>query len=414
MRYASFHIIAAAVSGILAACNQMGDAKVRPVVKVGPPAAALKTAEDEARVAALIPQDGVYANSVSSISLHVSGACISDSVGVLVKVPSAGTSLTLFCDPSTNEFSGEIDLSGLPDGLVQIQFGFLKSLESELPVYELTRTVTKDTESLPAFTLPSPLTDSGGVIAVDPVDGAVLYRATFTPQSGGGPTVTVEETSPSIPVASLTVGTTYSLSFAAIDGAGNETVASNTPTFTRLFTIKAQLVSLPPGIASPVQFYRFTGPWTSNCTDGFVSCNPNMNVTIGRTTISVGVGQTVTVGSGLTTSDMYYFSIVGGQRIDCVADTGSPALWEYVTGSATIKVVCNLDPPNPVSLAAAATSSTQVDLSWTSGGGFTMGYRIAYKSGATAPNDCSTAGTGITLVGEGSITGTSYSVTGAS
>ena len=95
MRFASFHIFAVAVSGILAACNQIGDAKVRPVVKVGPPAAALKTAEDEARVAALIPQDGVYANSVSSISLHVSGACISDSVGVLVKVPSAGTSLVV-------------------------------------------------------------------------------------------------------------------------------------------------------------------------------------------------------------------------------------------------------------------------------------------------------------------------------
>ena len=55
-------------------------------------------------------------------------------------------------------------------------------------------------------------------------------------------------------------------------------------------------------------------------------------------------------------------------------------------------------------------STTQIDLSWTSGGGSTVDYRISYQSGASAPANCATG----TTISESSITGTTYSVTGLS
>jgi hypothetical protein len=64
-------------------------------------------------------------------------------------------------------------------------------------------------------------------------------------------------------------------------------------------------------------------------------------------------------------------------------------------------------------LTATASSVSRIDLSWTSGGGSTVGYRIAYLSGASAPGDCTTAG-GATVIEAGSITGTAYSVTALS
>ena len=67
-------------------------------------------------------------------------------------------------------------------------------------------------------------------------------------------------------------------------------------------------------------------------------------------------------------------------------------------------------PPDPENLTASVTSTTQIDLSWASGGGSTTGYRIAYDSGASAPADCSGAG-GATLIDASAITGTSLTVT---
>lgn len=60
-------------------------------------------------------------------------------------------------------------------------------------------------------------------------------------------------------------------------------------------------------------------------------------------------------------------------------------------------------------MTATASSATQIDLSWTSGGGSTAGYRISYLTGATAPADCTTTG-GATLIDENSITGTAFSI----
>lgn len=49
-----------------------------------------------------------------------------------------------------------------------------------------------------------------------------------------------------------------------------------------------------------------------------------------------------------------------------------------------------LDPPDPTGLNATANSTSQIGLSWTSGGGSTSDFVVAYQLGATAPADCQT------------------------
>lgn len=67
-------------------------------------------------------------------------------------------------------------------------------------------------------------------------------------------------------------------------------------------------------------------------------------------------------------------------------------------------------PPNPTSPLATATSSTAAALSWISGGGTSLDYRIAYQSGATAPASCSLG----SIIGETTISGLAHTVTGLS
>jgi hypothetical protein len=91
----------------------------------------------------------------------------------------------------------------------------------------------------------------------------------------------------------------------------------------------------------------------------------------------------------------------------CAADSHSPTtISRGVTKSAT---TLSLPPPNPSGLTAMPVSPSQIDLSWTSGGGATSGYRIAYRTGSD-PGDCATG----TVIDESSISGPLYSVTGLS
>ena len=94
----------------------------------------------------------------------------------------------------------------------------------------------------------------------------------------------------------------------------------------------------------------------------------------GSTSMSVGHHPTSSSGP-----DMVDVSFAGSDRMALVAISlkAAPAA-----------------PPNVTSLSATANSDTQITLNWTSGGGSTTGYRIAYQSGGTAPASCS-AGTQI-------------------
>ena len=78
----------------------------------------------------------------------------------------------------------------------------------------------------------------------------------------------------------------------------------------------------------------------------------------------------------------------------------------WVASSDTIDTI-QVAPPEISGLTYTVDSSTQVTLSWSSGGGSTSDYRIAYTTGATAPATCAS---GI-QISEGAITGVSHSIT---
>ena len=185
----------------------------------------------------------------------------------------------------------------------------------------------------------------------DAVEGAAFYRATFTPVAGGSANGPIQSSSNSIPVTSLATWTSYTVSVVALDAAGNITAAGNTGTFTKTATVRATLNSNLPAGVTAVSFYKMTGASSIYCQSGFNYCNPNMNVTdaiplAGPTLINAG--QTITIGSNLLETDMYYIAPINPEGIACEANVASPALWAFVTADVTIDIICRLDPPDPI------------------------------------------------------------------
>ena len=222
---------------LLLACDLVGPAKVKPIVKKGAPAAALSSQEDIDRVIALVPPDASWSNRKTSISLTVAGTCITGSFAVSVQVPAAGIQLVLNCNETSGEFSTALDLSTIADGPLTVSIGFLKNIVSTAPIYTLDRTVIKDTEDPAAFSIPATFAESNGAISFSAVDGAAVYRTTFSPLGGGTAVEPIESVVPIVSVSSLVEGTSYTVSVVAIDSAGNQTSASNTATFLKTDTL---------------------------------------------------------------------------------------------------------------------------------------------------------------------------------
>ena len=236
-------------------CGSTGKNNLTAIVTAGEPSTVLDSAIDIQRVTEIVPANDSYANSVTSSNLTVEGTCISGSAAVSITVVSTDVSLGLACDESTGGFSGALDISQVPDGAVTLSIAFLTTPTTTTPVYVVQRTIVKDTSGLAVFTIPSVFTESSGAISLDAVEGAAFYRATFTPVAGGSAIGPVESSSKSIPVTTLVMGTTYTVSVVALDAAGNITAAGNTGTFTKTATIRATLNSNLPAGVTAVSFY---------------------------------------------------------------------------------------------------------------------------------------------------------------
>ncbi len=389
---------------LLTGCDLFGSAKIKPTIKYGPSSSALSRPEDIQKTSDLIPQDNAYVNKINQLSILVSGTCITDAVAVLITTSGQEISLTLDCSTADGSFSTRLDLSGFADGQVQIQFDYLRSRNRTTPIYSLTRTVIKDTEGPPAFTVPGTLSESSsGTISLSEVPGAVTYLTTFNPAGGGDPVGPLESTLPAVSVRGLSIGETYSVAVTVRDAAGNETVASNTGTFSKI---------APPDPVSPsataVSGAVINLGWTSAGgstadfriayqTGAVAPASCNVGTVISETAIN---GNSHSV-DGLAGETQYSF------RICAINSDTTPGASAGVIVSAT---TLQSAPPNPTAPNSTAASTTQINLGWTSGGGSTTDYRISYQSGAAAPATCAAG----TMISESAISGTSHSVTGLS
>ena len=104
---------------------------------------------------------------------------------------------------------------------------------------------------------------------------------------------------------------------------------------------------------------------------------------------------------GLTTNTQYSF------RVCAINDKTTPEVSTGVTVSGTT-LTNTAPPPNPTALTVTPNSVSAITLSWTSGGGSTVDYRISYQLGATSPANCATG----TTISQTLISGTSHQVTG--
>lgn len=159
-------------------------------------------------------------------------------------------------------------------------------------------------------------------------------------------------------------------------------------------------------VATPISGPAVTLTWTSG---GGSTCDYRIayqttsapgDCSTGTTIASslvYGTSHTIT---GLTGATLYGFRVCAEN-----CDFPTPEVSSGITATAT---TLQAPPPNPTSPVANPISANQIDLSWTSGAGTTADYRISYLVGLTAPATCSTGNT----IGESSISGTSYSVTG--
>ncbi|NBX77564.1 MAG: hypothetical protein EBQ92_13515 [Proteobacteria bacterium] len=125
-------------------------------------------------------------------------------------------------------------------------------------------------------------------------------------------------------------------------------------------------------------------------------------------------GATVTIGGSTCTNPIWQ----SYNELLCTLPSGS-------SGSATV-VVTNpggangssnssfsyVVPPDPSGLTATVDHSTQITLSWSSGGGTTSTFQVAYQTGSTAPADCS-SGTVVSYSTIGSSTSAAITVSSA-
>ncbi len=187
-------------------------------------------------------------------------------------------------------------------------------------------------------------------------------------------------------ISSLSPGTQYSFRVCALN-------ANATPDLsTGITTSATSLQAAPPNPTSPTAAVdsttQITVSWTSG---GGSTASYNIAYQTGSTapascsagTTTTSVTSSKSIGS-LSPGTQYSF------RICAVNSNASPDESSGVTTSATIPLDA---PPNPTGLSGSADSSTQITISWTSGGGTTATYRIAYQTGATAPADCSSGTT---------------------
>jgi hypothetical protein len=201
-------------------------------------------------------------------------------------------------------------------------------------------------------------------------------------------------------VIGLTNGTTYAFRVAAKNVAGT---GSYSTSLTGI--IPKTVPGVPTGVTGTAGDTQVVLTWTAPASNGGVaitdyivqySSDNGLTWQTFNDGISTTASATVT---GLTNGTAYKFQVAA------VNSVGQGSYSSVSTASTPTEALA----PNPTGLTATAISSTQINLSWTSGGANTNNFQIAYKTGTTAPTTCS-ADTVILASTQGSAT--TASITG--
>lgn len=116
--------------------------------------------------------------------------------------------------------------------------------------------------------------------------------------------------------------------------------------------------------------------------------------------------------SNLTPNTSYRLIICAKKTEENVTLFSLPTYLTFTTPAVTVSPTStpvDTDAPNPSNPIATVDAYDQITLSWTSGGGHTASYKIAYQTGATAPTNCSSGTTTTSVTTSVTISGLSAS-----
>jgi mono/diheme cytochrome c family protein len=209
-------------------------------------------------------------------------------------------------------------------------------------------------------------------------------------------------------VTGLSANTQYSFRVCAINNKTTPEVSSGVAVSAKTLINTAPPPNPTALTATPNSAAAITLSWTSG---GGSTVDYRISYQLGATapaTCSAGtkISESAISGTshqvtGLTTNSQYSF------RICAINGKTTPDVSSGVTVSAKT-LINTAPPPNPTALTATPNSISTITLSWTSGAGSTVDFRISYQLGATAPATCAAG----TLISESAISGTSHQVTG--
>ncbi len=183
-------------------------------------------------------------------------------------------------------------------------------------------------------------------------------------------------------LSGLTPSTTYSARVCALDGSSNHSPG---------ITLTYSTLAPPPPPTSPgasaissksinVSWTAAGGSATQYYASWLVGTTPPTTCTNGtRYASSIGTSYAF---DGLVPSTTYAFRI-------CSVDGGGG----YSATTVTTTGTTDAPPPNVTGVTVGTIWATKMDVSWTSGGGTTATYKIAWQAGGSAPGDCNTGST---------------------
>ncbi len=217
-------------------------------------------------------------------------------------------------------------------------------------------------------------------IAVTPATPSVAkgltqqFTATGTYENASTADLTSTVTWTSSDTGKATINSTTGLATTVAVGTSTITATLGAVSGTTVLTVgAATLVSLAVTPATPsityggTQQFTATGTYTDATTANITGTSTWTSSNTANATINSSTGLATSAGIGTSTIT----ATLG-------ADTNNTVL--TVNGQAA--------PTELTGLSGTVDSSSQITLNWTSGGGTTAGYLIAYQSGASAPSDC--------------------------
>ncbi len=343
---------------------------------------ALENPADIEAMDSLKPADGSYVNKTTSMSLKISGRCITGSTSVKVQIPLAEIELIMSCDSIDGTFASEVNLSNLPDGEVALNFIYLSPQVS--PVYEKQIVIIKLTSSI-EFTITN-LTVINYYLIIPAIPGARTYIWRLR-QTGTTGDFALERTQEGpdankLDISSLDRGLNYDVFLTVLDDAGNIFDASNNGSATFTVPLTASVSNQPSIESNQTSLNIDVGG--GGITRYKYLLGPSASIDC------LNEGSYVAIPSASTNITDDISGLAEGLIKLCIIGGNDNGVWQSLADATVITWTKDTVPPASLSLSGLpSTTSNTTTLDIVVSGSSVAKYK--YKVGVNSTTDCADA-----------------------